>query len=388
MKVLICDYTGNSAQWIDEFIIKKNLEVVGTITSATDEKLVAKNSWEYILVFEDGMQKFFLSTIAQPAKISESRIVFALDWNNWAIHPAVAQVLLNQTGGGIIQRLFHFNIARHLNSYIVASTKDDFHFINSSEKAGGLLSNIYYTKRNFSADELDLLHQLAKEFYNVDDSAGYFLDIGAHIGTSGIYFVKKFTPNLKLLAFEPDSENIKFLRINLILNDMEKNTSIEPCAVGATDSEQILYKAGSGAHSFFNYRNDVVESESMKIVSLDNFLEKKRITPEDIKYIWIDTEGFEAQVVIGAKNLLAKNPAPLYMEFSPTFWNKSGYYDKMMEVLMKYYSKFIFIGETLKKGTKTLQPIENLWEFKNSTINRMGAASEELVRENIFLVKK
>ena len=99
MKVLICDYTGNSAQWIDEFIIKKNLEVVGTITSATDEKLVAKNSWEYILVFEDGMQKFFLSTIAQPAKISESRIVFALDWNNWAIHPAVAQVLLNQTGG-------------------------------------------------------------------------------------------------------------------------------------------------------------------------------------------------------------------------------------------------------------------------------------------------
>ena len=275
-----------------------------------------------------------------------------------------------------------------MNSYIVASTKDDFHFINSSEKAGGLLSNIYYTKRNFSADELDLLHQLAKEFYNVDDSAGYFLDIGAHIGTSGIYFVKKFTPNLKLLAFEPDSENIKFLRINLILNDMEKNTSIEPCAVGATDSEQILYKAGSGAHSFFNYRNDVVESESMKIVSLDNFLEKKRITPEDIKYIWIDTEGFEAQVVIGAKNLLAKNPAPLYMEFSPTFWNKSGYYDKMMEVLMKYYSKFIFIGETLKKGTKTLQPIENLWEFKNSTINRMGAASEELVRENIFLVKK
>lgn len=291
-------------------------------------------------------------------------------------------------GGGIVQRLLHFNIARHLNSFIVASTKDGFHFIHSAEKAGGLLSKVYFTRKNFSADELDLLNQLAKEFYNVDNSAGYFLDIGAHIGTSGIYFVKKFAPNLKLIAFEPDAENVKFLRINLILNDMEESTVIEQYAVGATDSEQILYKAGSGAHSFFNYRNDVESSESMKIASLDSYLAKNNIRPEEIKYLWIDTEGFEAQVVVGAKNLLAENPAPLYMEFSPTFWNKSGYYDKMMEILLQHYDKFIFIGETLKKGTKTLQPIEKLWEFKNSTINRMGAASEELVRENIFLIRR
>lgn len=386
MKVLLCDYVGNSAQWIEKFAIKENLEVVGTITPSTDKKLLTENSsWEYLLVFEDGLQKFFLSTVAQPAKISENRIIFALDWSSWASRPTIAYALLNPTGG-MVQRLLQFNIARHLNPYITCSTADGFHYIDAAKNVG-IIRQTYITRQNFSADEMNLFYQLTKEFYNVDDSDGWFLDLGANIGTSGIYFVKKFVPNLKLLAFEPDEENFKMLKANLILNDVEKNAVVEQYGLGAEDSEKSLYKyADSGAHSFFNYRNDIEASESIKITSLDSYLAKNNIQPEEIKYLWIDTEGFEAQVIVGAQNLLAKNPAPIYTEFSPTFWNKSGYYDKMMEILTKHYTHFIFIGETLRKGNKTLQPIEKLWEFENSTVNRMGAGSDTLVRENIFLI--
>ena len=100
MKVLICDYTGNSAKWIDEFIIKENLEVVGTITPATDKNLLAeKSSWEYLLIFEQGNKKFFMS-LAHFMNIPPQRVIFALDWSSWAAHPAAMYTLLNPQGGG------------------------------------------------------------------------------------------------------------------------------------------------------------------------------------------------------------------------------------------------------------------------------------------------
>ena len=64
MKVLVCDYAGISAQWLEQFAIKENLEVVGTITPDTDKKLLAEKSWEYLLVFENGARQFFV-TLAQ-----------------------------------------------------------------------------------------------------------------------------------------------------------------------------------------------------------------------------------------------------------------------------------------------------------------------------------
>ena len=281
-----------------------------------------------------------------------------------------------------------FHTARQLNYYMSCTTADGLHYVAPS-KDDGILRLMYQTRQNFSADEMSLLHELAKEFYDVDESKGWFLDLGANIGTSGIYFIKKFSPNLKLLAFEPDAENFKMLKANLILNDLEDNAVVENCGLGAEDTEKSLYRySDAGAHSFFNYRQDVRESESIKITSLDNYLSKANIPPKDVKYIWIDTEGFEAQVIAGAENLLEENAAPLYTEFSPTFWNKSGYYEKMMEVLTKHYAKFMFIGEFLRKGVRTLHPVEKLWEYKNSTINIMGAANPALASENIFLIKK
>lgn len=99
MKVLICDFTGNSAQWIDEFINKENFEVVGTITPSTDKKLLAENSWEYLLVFESNSRQFFM-TLMQFMNIPLNRVIFAFDPDSWSEHPAALYTLLNPQGGG------------------------------------------------------------------------------------------------------------------------------------------------------------------------------------------------------------------------------------------------------------------------------------------------
>ncbi|MBQ7199732.1 MAG: FkbM family methyltransferase, partial [Selenomonadaceae bacterium] len=279
MKVLICDYTGNSAQWIDEFIIKENVEIVGTITPATDKNLLAeKSSWEYLLIFEQGNKKFFMS-LAHFMNIPPQRVIFALDWNSWAAHPAAMYTLLNPQGGGqLAYRILHFKTARQFNYFTSCTTADGLHYVATS-KDNYVIRPMYLNNKNHAEHEMKLFQLLTKIFYGIDGSEGLFLDLGANIGTTGIYFTKILAPNLKLLAFEPDPENFKLLRANLILNDMEEKTIAENYGLGDVENEMTMYRDiyNPGHNGIFS-NDSGVEAETVKIIPLDKYFAEKNIS--------------------------------------------------------------------------------------------------------------
>lgn len=381
MKVLVCDYTGISAQWLEQFTIRQNFEVVGTITPASDKSLLSEKSWDYLLIFEQGARPFFM-TLTQFMNIPAERVIFAMDAMSWAMHPAAAFSLINPEGGGqIIHRSLMYHLGRQLNYFMTCTTAEGFNYIATS-RDDILLKLMYLEGKNHAADEMEFFQKLVKTYYNVDDSAGLFLDLGANIGTTGIYFTNKLAPNLKLLAFEPDPENFKLLRANLILNDAEAKTIAENLGLGVEESEQTMYRdvRNPGHNGIFSYQ-DGAKSETIKIVSLDKYFTEKNLRAQDIKYIWIDTEGFEPQVLLGAKNLLTENPAPVFMEFNPKWWQKSGFYEKMMDLLTPLYSSYIWVKEAMDTKNTTVYPLEKLWEFQTSTID-FGMLGD------IFLIKK
>ena len=229
---------------------------------------------------------------------------------------------------------------------------------------------------------MKVFHALARKYYKVDDSAGYFLDLGANIGTTGIYFLKNLAPNLKLLAFEPDAENFKLLRVNIILNDLDSKATAVNCGLGDTFDTMTMYRnlQNPGGNGIFPYQ-DNMPTETIKIMPLDAYFAENKIPARDVKYIWIDTEGFEAQVLLGAKNLLSENPAPIFMEFNPMMWNKSGRFEEMFALLKAVgYTHYIWIPELLKTGEDKLHPIDELliWRSSDYWIGSLG---------DIFLVK-
>lgn len=230
---------------------------------------------------------------------------------------------------------------------------------------------------NWAAKLMTRFHELVQKYYNVDDSSGYFLDLGANIGTTSIYFLKKFTPNLKLLAFEPDSENFKMLRMNLILNDMESMATAVNFGLGMEANELSLYRSVSnpGGNSLVKIRNEKL-FETIKIIPIDSYLAENKIAASEVKYIWIDTEGFEPQVLLGAKNLLKENPAPIFMECNLKAWDNSGCFDDMMNLLAEYYSHFVHF----QRGEK-IYPLDTLrtMERPNNALGQIG---------DIFLIKK
>lgn len=238
---------------------------------------------------------------------------------------------------------------------------------------------MYVTRRNHAADNMKVFQSLAQKYYGVDDDAGYFLDLGANIGTTGIYFTTKLAPNLKLLAFEPDPENFKMHRINLLLNDIgDDKATVVNCGLGDKLDEMTMYRdLVNPGHNNLTEPKGGVPTETVKVMPLDAYLAEHNIAAWDVKYIWIDTEGFEAQVLLGAKNLLRENPAPIFMECNLSVWEKSGRFDDMLALLAEGYSHLIHIA-----GSKVnLYPLDAIRTVGNPKADIGGNG-------DIFLIRK
>ena len=383
LKVLLLDYVGNSAKWLKDFTLKDRFEVVGTITPESKKNNLAfliSDKWDYLLIFEKNMRDLFVK-LTEMAEISKDRYIYALDWYSWLNHPAAIFSMLNPQGGQFAYRLLSLNMARQFNYFTTCTTYDDMNYIATS-KDSYIIGDMYLKKETYAEDDMKFFYNLVKKFYDVDDSDGYFLDLGANIGTTGIYFTKKIAPNLKLLAFEPDPENFKLLRANLILNDAEKNTLAENYGLGAEEKELTMYRdVENPGHNGMYSQSEGAASETVKVITLDKYFADRKLSAADVKYIWIDTEGFEPQVLLGAQNILRENPAPIFMEFNPQFWQSSGFYDKMLELLTELYASFVWSYESIQKGKIIVRPIEDLRKFQNSKAD-FG------VLKDIFLIRK
>lgn len=376
-KVLVWDCVGISKQWLEQVADMKDIEVVDTITpqKPAPEILLKRDVWDWLLIFEQGMRNFFDATI-QTLRLPPERIVYALDMNSWIQRPKAVVTLTDpQRGGGNIFLNLNFAISRQLNNFVTC-TVEELSYIATS-KDDYIIRPMYTTRKNHAADEMRTFLALAKKYYDVDDSAGYFLDLGANIGTTDIYFTKKLAPNLKVLAFEPDAENFKLLRMNLILNDMEDRATVVNCGLGDKFDEMTMYRdLVNPGHNNVTEPKDSVPTETVKIIPLDSYLAEHNLAAQEVKYIWIDTEGFEPQVLLGAKNLLRENPAPVFMECNLRAWDRFGQFEDMIALLSKSYSHFIHV-----QGGERVYPLEALRRIErpNNPLGQIG---------DIFLICK
>ncbi len=378
-KVLIWDYVGISSQWLEQATDKKDIEVVGTITPFTPtqeafEILSKKNAWYWLLIFEQGTRNYF-DEVIQALKLPLNIVIYALDINSWLQHPKATYTLLDDMGGGVVRRVLLFNELKSLNTFATCTVEDLSYVATSNDPFR--MPVMFSNRINYASDNMKRFHELAKHFYNVDDSAGYFLDLGANIGTTGLYFIKKLTPNLKLLAFEPDPENFKMHRVNIILNDLDKVTALINCGLSNETNEIMFYNNGDnpGSRGFIKHEQSTPIS-IIKIIPLDSYLAEKKIAAQEVKYIWIDTEGFEDKVLLGAQNLLRENPAPIFMECNLRAWDNSGCFDDMINLLAEGYSHFVHFYN----GEK-LYPLDALrtMERPNNPLGQIG---------DIFLIRR
>jgi FkbM family methyltransferase len=157
--------------------------------------------------------------------------------------------------------------------------------------------------------EKGLIKFLKKEISNFD----IYLDIGANSGTLSLPFI--FEEKLDIICFEPLSYSFNKLKTNFEINNAPKRHKLINKAISNQSGISNIYfsktNENPGFASIDNYfDNKDLSTEKIKLDTIDNLIKVKN---KNIIFK-IDVEGYEKQVIEGAKNTLKNNNVLMYLE--------------------------------------------------------------------------
>ena len=192
------------------------------------------------------------------------------------------------------------------------------------------------------------------------------IDVGAHEGETIKLFLKYFNIN-KIISYEASKinykklnkfDNSKIILNNIALGNEEKELEFFQTSESSSSTfrkinhDSKYFKRKKKILSFFNMKEYIIKSELIKLKTLEG--EFTRLDLKDVDILKIDTEGFEFDVIKGAKNKI-KNIKYILFEH---------HYDQM---IIKDY-KFSQINNYLKqqnfkKIIKFKMPLRKTFEY-------------------------
>ena len=203
------------------------------------------------------------------------------------------------------------------------------------------IQNFYNCKKKFE----DQILKYSKLLENKD-----ILDIGSNIGLITLSICKKLQYN-SIHLFEP---NINYFNYSKQLLSNNNNIYYNNVGVSNINEEKILYSCKSeniGWNTFLtkdplqndNFINNM-DQQVCKIIKLDDYY--KDIN--NIDFIKIDVEGYEAYVIEGAFELIKKFKPYIYVEVgwgtNHPYWEyNKNIYNKLFDI---GYKSIIFTDKT------------------------------------------
>lgn len=183
---------------------------------------------------------------------------------------------------------------------------------------------------------------------------GIFLDIGANIGTTTIQ-ATEFVNVDACIAFEPSSDNYALLMANVFLNKLQHIITAHKYAVGEFKAENKLRLSpvGSGDNrlrnemqlsefqQFYNH-NDTIREEDVSTIVIDDFLHQEL---GNIKYVWIDVQGYEYFVLKGCNKLLEQDNISIQIEYWPHGLIETKSLELLNQYLINNFTGYIDMNE-------------------------------------------
>jgi FkbM family methyltransferase len=144
---------------------------------------------------------------------------------------------------------------------------------------------------------------------NYANRSALFINVGANIGTTCLnahhFGFRRF------IAFEPVASNFRLLTHNLAQIEADGEVRRHQQAAGSTAGRMPIHlnPNSTGRHSMV--RDFAGGEEDVEIVRLDDVL------PREPGFLWIDTEGFELEVVKGGRQFISQHAEGLCIEVTP-----------------------------------------------------------------------
>lgn len=146
--------------------------------------------------------------------------------------------------------------------------------------------------------------------HHIKGDVPLILDVGANLGSS-VAFYRRLFPNARVIAFEPDPETFRRLGQR---HGSDPRVTLLNCGVGAMPGRLTLQRnTHSSTNSFLEVDEDSswvrdtpgfrkVDAVEVDVVTLDSIADKHSL--DYIDFVKCDTQGFEPEVLTGARRLL------------------------------------------------------------------------------------
>jgi FkbM family methyltransferase len=150
---------------------------------------------------------------------------------------------------------------------------------------------------------LDILRRL-------DQKAPIIFDVGANIGQSVKNF-KRYFPYGKIYSFEPSAKAYKELEK---VSNQYKNVEPYQIALGSQEAQMKIYEnSSSDMNSFLemgkNGSGSVIGESIVEVTTIDQFCARNNI--QKIHILKIDAQGYDFEVIKGAKEMILANKIEL-----------------------------------------------------------------------------
>ncbi len=155
-------------------------------------------------------------------------------------------------------------------------------------------------------------------------NGGVMLDIGANIGTTVI-------PRLLLEDFafayaaEPHSDNYRCLVGNVIENGLTGIVLPDRVAISSSNGTARLRRAAHiGGHQLMGADARPLDSEEVTCLTLDTWLARLAVAPATVRFVKVDTQGWDLHVLQGATDLLQSRQVVWQIEVSASMMKGAG----------------------------------------------------------------
>jgi FkbM family methyltransferase len=179
------------------------------------------------------------------------------------------------------------------------------------------------------------------------------LEVGANIGTETVSFLLHHGIK-RVVAMEPDAENVRFLRANLALNGVQDRVTIHEMALSNADGMVVLERSED---NWGDHRVRIAESfgpdhhdEGLRTTSevparrLDSLVDAGEIDLDEIDLVWVDAQGHEGHILDGAERIAAAG-IPIVAEYWPYGLRRVGALDRFHALIAKRYHVVVDLRE-------------------------------------------
>lgn len=156
------------------------------------------------------------------------------------------------------------------------------------------------------------------------------VDVGANIGYYALIFRRLVGDSGRIIAFEPEPDNLVELRLNVERNRIS-NIEVVPVAVGAR-AGTVHFAGGINGRVTAHDTHVVDVVSEVRMVALDEVL----TAPVDV--IKIDVEGYEGEVLSGASQSIERWRPHLFLEIHPALLVGNHTVEGIFAFLQRHYT--------------------------------------------------